>query len=92
MAGDGSGTAMETLLKLTTPNWADGVAGHEALASVKVAGAVATKAASYMMELANHAQKNAEELDRARRAVEKYIIGTPVLENHYLSCTDESCS
>ena len=74
----GAGSAMASLMKMTTRHWADGVKGHEALAAVKVAATVSTKAASYMMELANHAQKNAEELDKARRAVEKYIIGTDV--------------
>jgi len=42
-------------------------------ASAKVAATVATRAAGYMMEVANHAQRNAEELDRARRAIEKYV-------------------
>lgn len=63
-------------MKAVTRDWGDGVQGHEALAAVKVAAVVATKAASYMMEMGNHAQKNAEELDRARRAVEKYVLGS----------------
>ncbi|CAD7970098.1 unnamed protein product [Amoebophrya sp. A120] len=73
-----AGTAQDYLLTSLTKDWGDGATGHEALASVKIAGTVATKAASYMMELANHAQKNAMELDRARRAVEKYVLGTDV--------------
>ncbi|CAD7952739.1 unnamed protein product [Amoebophrya sp. A25] len=73
-----AGTAKDYLLSSLTRDWGNGAVGHEALASVKIASTVATKAASYMMELANHAQRNATELDRARRAVEKYVIGTDV--------------
>mmetsp|Transcript_13613 Transcript_13613/g.33484 ORF Transcript_13613/g.33484 Transcript_13613/m.33484 type:complete len:197 (+) Transcript_13613:230-820(+) len=74
----GTGTAQEYILSSLTKDWGNGAAGHEALASVKIAGTVATKAASYMMELAHHAQRNAMELERARRAVEKYVLGTDV--------------
>ncbi len=63
---------MGTISTMTKRNWANGVAGHEALAGVKSAANVAQHAASYMMEVAHHAQHNATELDRARRALENY--------------------
>lgn len=78
LASNGADNAASLLYKTLRPGFANGSYGHEALGSVKVAAAVSQKAASYMMELAHHAQKNAAELDKARRAVEKYIIGTDV--------------
>lgn len=75
---DGRETLEQSFIRAVTPSWADGVTGHEALAAAKIAASVSTKAASYMMEVANHAQKNAEELDKARRAIEKYVVGTDV--------------
>ncbi len=71
-------TATSSLYRLVRPGFANGAYGHEALGSLKLAAAVSTKASSYMMEVAHAAQKNAAELDKARRAVEKYVIGTDV--------------
>eukprot|EP00928_Gymnodinium_smaydae_P030369 TRINITY_DN22615_c0_g2_i1.p1 TRINITY_DN22615_c0_g2~~TRINITY_DN22615_c0_g2_i1.p1 ORF type:complete len:189 (-),score=25.02 TRINITY_DN22615_c0_g2_i1:53-562(-) len=57
----------------------DPIVGTQALTATKIGTGVAYHQAAYSMELARHASYAALEMDNTSKAVQRYILGTPVL-------------